>query len=110
MANRAMHLTQVGRSERGSVRSTSRSAWGGSDVLRICHALRLGLRPQPRSVPRAGVKCIAQFRIENLLSVLGEPGGGVAGIRLAANWERSPITIFRYSISNARSSRRRESF
>jgi len=60
-----MHLTQVGRSERGCVRSTSRSAWSGSDVFRICHALRLGLRPQPRSVPRAGVKCIAQLAIEN---------------------------------------------
>jgi len=56
-----MHLTQVGRSERGCVRSTSRSAWSGSDVFRIWQALRLGLRPQPRSVPRAGVKCIAQI-------------------------------------------------
>ena len=56
-----MHLTQVGQSERGCVRSTSRSAWSGSDVLRIRYALRLGLRPQPRFVARAGVKCIAQI-------------------------------------------------
>src|SRR6266567_788653 len=35
--------------ERGCVRSTSRSAPLGSQALSICHALRLGLRPQPRS-------------------------------------------------------------
>jgi hypothetical protein len=36
--------------ERGCVRSTSRSTPDISNALTNCYALRLGLRPQPRSV------------------------------------------------------------
>jgi len=45
----ALLLPAPAAAERGGVRSTNRSASAGAHAWSVGHALRLGLRPQPRS-------------------------------------------------------------